>query len=132
MVGVLAATIVVMAPVSSRAYAAPCQDFNKTILGVPTWYKYLQGEEVGGKCKPVINASQDVLPIGLAVFEGALTLGGIIAGLMVIVGGFKYVLSQGESDKAAGGRKTAVNALIGLVIIIVAARVVSFIAGRLS
>lgn len=116
---------------SYSALAAPCNDFNKTILGVPTWYKYLDGSDVEGKCQPVIETSQDILPIGLAVFEGALTLGGVIAGIMIFIGGFKYVLAQGESDRAAAGRKTATNALIGLVITMVAARVVSFIAGRL-
>ena len=114
------------------AHAAPCQDFNKTVLGIPTWYKYLEGEEVGGKCKPIINATEDTLPIGLAVLEAMLTLGGIIAAIMVFIGGFKYVLAQGEPDKAAGGRRTVTNALIGLAITILAARVVSFIAGRLG
>lgn len=109
-----------------------CSDFDKTILGIPTWYKYLEGEEVSGKCKPKIEASADALPIGLAVLEMGLTLGGLVAVVMVFVGGFKYVLSQGEPDKAAGGRKTVVNAMIGLVIIIVSTRVVSFVAERLG
>lgn len=123
---------VLVSPVATKVYAAPCSDFDKTILGVPTWYKYLEGEQVSGKCKPIINTSEDVLPIGLAVFEGALVLGGIIAALMVFVGGFKYVLAQGEPDKAAGGRKTVINALVGLVITIIAARIVSFIAGSIT
>ncbi len=114
------------------AFAAPCPDANETLLGMPKWYKYLEGENVGEKCKPIIENSSDALPIGLAVFEGALTLGGIVAGAMILYGGFKYVLSQGESDKAAAGRKTAINALIGLVILMMAARIVSFVAGRIG
>lgn len=115
-----------------KTYAAPCNDFNKTILGIPTWYKYLEGEEIAGKCKPIINASVDTLPIGLAVLEAAITLGGVVAAALVFVGGFKYVLAQGEPDKAANARKTVINAMIGLVIVIVATRVVSFIANRLT
>jgi hypothetical protein len=111
---------------------AACEGFDKSILGIPTWYKYLEGEDVSGKCTPVVNAVDDVLPIGLAVLEAALTLGGIVAVVMVFVGGFKYVISQGEPDKAAGGRKTVTNALIGLAIIILATRVVSFIGNRLG
>lgn len=105
---------------------------NRTLLGVPTWYKYLESSTVSGKCKPVINSVEDALPIGLAVLEAMLTIGGMVAVAMVFIGGFKYVLSQGEADKAAGGRKTVVNAMIGLVIIILATRVVSFIGNRLG
>jgi heme/copper-type cytochrome/quinol oxidase subunit 2 len=73
-----------------------------------------------------------VLPIGLAILEILITLAGIVAVVMVIYASFKFVLSQGEPDKAAGARKTAINAAIGLVIVIVATRVVSFIATRLT
>lgn len=132
LVVVLATGILLLSPSANKVFAAPCSDFNKTILGVPTWYKYLDGEDVEGKCQPRLESASDALPIGLAVFEGALTLGGIVAGAMILYGGFKYVLSQGESDKAAAGRKTAMNALIGLVILMMAARVVSFIAGRIG
>lgn len=41
-------------------------------------------------------------------------------------------LLKGSQIAAAAGRKTATNALIGLVITMVAARVVSFIAGKRS
>lgn len=115
-------------------------DVNKTILGIPTWYKNLEGEEISGKCVPKLGNSGDeptkrigtALPIGLAVLEAMLTLGGLVAVVMVFAGAFKYVLSQGEPDKSAGARKTVINAMIGLVILIVATRVVSFIGGRLG
>ena len=112
--------------------ALPCDDFDKTILGVPTWYKYLEGEVVAGKCKPVVNAAEDALPIGLAVLEAMMTLAGLVAVIMIFWGSFQYVLTQGEPDKAAGARKTAINAAVGLAIIIVATRVVSFIANTLT
>ncbi len=111
---------------------AACEGSDKSILGVPTWYKYLDSEPVAGKCKPIIDSSKDALPIGLALLEAGLTLGGIIAAVMVFIGGFKYVLSQGEPDKAAGGRQTVMNAVIGLVIVILATRIVSFIGSRLG
>ena len=110
-----------------------CKTDTANLLGViPTWYKYLDGEIVSGKCRPIVNEVTDMLPVGLAVLEILLTLGGMVAGAMVFLGGFKYVLSQGEADKAAGGRKTVVNAVIGLVITILATRVVAFIGNRLG
>ena len=100
---------------------------NKTLYGIPKWYKYLGSDSIAGKCKPVISTVSDLLLIALAVFEGALSLAGIVAAIMVFIGGFNYVLAQGEADKAAGGRKTVINAIIGLVIIILSVRVISFI-----
>ncbi len=135
LVVVVANIFVVASPVLSSVKAAPCDDFNKSILGIPTWYKYLEGEngdDVAGKCRPIIDTTKDTLPIGLAVLEAALTLGGIVAVVMVFIGGFKYVLSQGEPDKAANGRKTVLNAVIGLAIIMLATSVVSFIGNRLG
>lgn len=117
---------------TNRAYAAPCEDANKTLLGIPTWYKYLDDEPPGGECNLSINSFEDALPIGLALLEALLTVGGVVAVGMVFIGGFKYVLSQGEPDKAAGGRKTVINAVIGLIITILATRIVAFVGSRLS
>ncbi len=113
------------------AAAVPCEP-ESDILGIPTWYKYLEGEDIGGKCTPRINAAEDALPIGLAVLEILMTFAGVVAVVMVIWASFQFVLTQGEPDKAASARKTVINAAIGLVIVIVATRVVSFIANTLT
>ncbi|HMT18626.1 MAG TPA: hypothetical protein PKD15_01180 [Candidatus Saccharibacteria bacterium] len=122
---------------TSTAYAGACQ-FDKKVLGVPVWYKYLQaddsstGEGAVADCRLKLEGPADALPIGIALFEGMLTIGGYVAVVMVFIGGFKYVVSQGEADRAASGRQTAINAVIGLVIVMIAARVVSFIGNNLG
>jgi Type IV secretion system pilin len=104
-----------------------------TILGfIPTWYKYLDGEVVSGKCRPVIAGPENALPIGLAVLEAMLSIAGLVAVVMIFIGSFKYVLSQGEPDRAKDARQTVINTVIGLVIVIIATRVVSFIAGSIG
>ena len=114
------------------AHAAAC-NFDKQVLGIPVWYKYLKSDPATpSECRIVLEGVSDALPIGLAVFEGALTIAGFVAVAMIFVGGFKYVLAQGESDRAANGRKTVMNAIIGLVIVIIAARVVGFIGSSLG
>lgn len=118
---------------STKVGAAPCSDFNQSILGIPTWYKYLDGETVGGECSPTF--AKDVnkaLPIGLAVLEILLTLSGMVAIAYVIIGGIKFIISVGEPAKAAGARQTVLNALIGLAIVMIATRLVSFIANRIT
>ncbi len=112
--------------------AAAC-NFDKKVVGIPVWYKYLSSDESRpNECRLQIDDPSDALPIGLAVFEAALTIAGFLAVIMIFVGGFKYVLAQGEADRAAAGRKTVINALIGLVIVIVSTRVITFIGNTLG
>ena len=45
---------------------------------------------------------------------------GLIAVLFIIIGGFQYITSRGDEELAAAGKKTLTNAIIGLVIVILA------------
>lgn len=47
--------------------------------------------------------------------------------LFIIIGGYQYITSAGNAEKATTGRKTLVNALIGLAIIILAYVIVSVV-----
>lgn len=57
--------------------------------------------------------------------------GGMIAVFYVIYGGFKYVTSSGNAEKASTGRQTIFYALIGLVLIVVAQQLVLFVISKL-
>jgi len=61
----------------------------------------------------------------------ALGIGFAIAVIMVIYGGFQYITSAGNEEKATAGRQTLIYALIGLVIIllsfVIVTAVVNFI-----
>lgn len=103
------------------------------ILGFPTWYKYLNGQDLGdGKCTVVFNFPGDAGKIALAVAEIALRIGALVAVGFVIYGGFRFILSQGEPDKAASARRTIINALIGLAIAVLATTIVTFVGGSLT
>lgn len=56
---------------------------------------------------------------------------GLVAVIMVIVGGFRFVLSRGDSAKVVTARQTILYALVGLVVIIVARQIVLFILSTL-
>ncbi len=103
--------------------ASACPD---SIFGIPTWYKYLQKENIGGRCSPKISSAQDTLPIGLAVLEMLLRLGGLVAVVFVVVGGVKYVISQGEGEAIAKAKSTITNAIVGLVLVMIAVPIISF------
>ncbi len=112
-------------------------DCTSQILGLPVWYKYL---ELDANCEVVGPADENgqfdweqaAGFVALAVFEILLRLGGIVAVGFVIYGGFRFITSQGEPENAASARQTVLNAIIGLVITIISASVVSFIASRLT
>jgi hypothetical protein len=52
---------------------------------------------------------------------------GIIAIIMIIVGGFRYITSGGSSDKVGGAKNTLVYAIIGLIIVALAQIIVHFV-----
>ncbi|HVC36210.1 MAG TPA: hypothetical protein VNE40_02080 [Candidatus Dormibacteraeota bacterium] len=110
-------------------FAAVCPggDF----LGLPKWYKYLQGttDPISGACSPQLSRLSDIWLIVAAVIELLLRVAAIAAVAFVIVGGIKYTISQGEPDKTAQAKGTIINAVIGLAIAVVAAATVQFIAG---
>lgn len=108
-------------------FAGPCG--NNFIL--PPWHKYLPKDD---QCRIDLNNfsfPEDVTPIALAIVEILLRIGLFAAVGFVIYGGFMYMMSQGEPDKAANARKMIVNAVIGLVIGLLATGIVAFIGGRL-
>lgn len=136
-------------------FAAVCPggDF----FGLPKWYKYLDGitqyiapdghiidptnsndakflSDPGtvSTCVPRVNGLGDVWLVVAAIIELLLRIAVLASISMVVWGGIQYIMSQGEPDKTAKARSTIVSALIGLVISVGAATVVTFFAGRFT
>lgn len=122
-----------------------CTDSASWFLGLPTWYKYLDMAVVNGHCEVVgpMAEVEEGAPsqidwqkasgyVGLAVLEILLRVAAMIAVGFVIYGGFRYITSQGEPDSTKAARQTILNAVIGLVIALLATAIVSFIARSLT
>ncbi len=117
-----------------RNFAAtgdPCALEAKGTSIIPPWYKYLGGEEIAGRCSVVMDFPSDTGKILLAVVEILLRIGGLVAIGFVIYGGFRFILSTGEPDKAKDARQTIINSLIGLVIALLATVIVNLIGNNL-
>lgn len=71
----------------------------------------------GGILKNVINA--------------LLLIAGVIAVIMVIVGGIRYITSDGDSNKANQAKNTILYAVIGIVVAVMSYSIVNFVIGRL-
>lgn len=114
---------------ATPSYAAGCAD---TFFGVPAWYKGMQDgscafkpPETGGQP----DAKKLVLKVALNVIQAGMVVIAYVTIFFLIKGGFGYITSAGSSDGMANAKKTITNALIGLVIAILAASIVNAIAG---
>ena len=56
---------------------------------------------------------------------------GAVSVFVIIVGGFKYIISAGDPQKAANAKNTILYAVIGLVIAVFAQAIVAFVLNRL-
>ena len=72
------------------------------------------------------------LLIGLAILDDLIRIAALVAVGFVIYGGIQYVTSQGSPDQTKQAQQTIINALIGLVLAILASSIVAFIGNRLG
>lgn len=70
--------------------------------------------------------------LAAAIISILLGLSGIVAVIMIIIGGYQFMTARGNETQSTNGRKTLVNALIGLAIIIVSYAVVQAITNYLT
>lgn len=66
------------------------------------------------------------------VIKVLLTLGGIIAVVFIIIGGYQYMTSAGNEESAGKGKKTLLYAVIGLAVILLAYTIVTVVFNSLT
>ncbi len=71
---------------------------------------------------------------GLIIYVINIMLGiaGVLAVLFLIIGGFWYITSAGNEETAEKGKGTAVNAIIGIVIVILSYVIVNVISSMVT
>lgn len=116
-----------------NTYAADCS--SKTFLGLRPWYDGLT-TEVNGSCV-IQQKKSDELPsfvwrIVLNIISDVTLVVGYVAIIFVIYGGYKYIMSTGEPGKVSASKQIITNALIGLVISILATVIVNTIIAVVS
>jgi lysylphosphatidylglycerol synthetase-like protein (DUF2156 family) len=67
----------------------------------------------------------------LKIINIALTVAGLIAVLFLIIGGFRYITSAGNEETAEQAKKIIINAIIGIVVIILSFVIVRVISNAL-
>lgn len=127
-------------------------------LGLVPWYQYLKmAPDAAGGCKitsfdttkndptcvdtnsiscattdNVLGKTSPFLLIGLAILDDLVRVAALIAVGFVIFGGFKYMTSQGSPEDTKSAQQTIINALVGVVIAIIAAGLVGYIGTKLG
>lgn len=113
----------------------PCVEY---FLTFPNWYRGLVKKDANSNCNikspsELNTADQQnglsnfIWHVVLNVIEIGLMLAGYVAVAFILYGGFQYLTTQGAPDAAAKARTTILNAIIGLVISLVAVGVVNFV-----
>lgn len=78
----------------------------------------------GGSCPDSTGSINTLLTQIVNIFSLVV---GIIAVIMIIVGGFRYIVSGGESGNVSGAKNAIIYALIGLVVVALAQVLVHFV-----
>lgn len=123
---------VMLSVVPAVAHAQACRGGGA--FSIPTWHQYLPKTSQANGCQLRTNnlGGEVVVLVLLGVFDIILFLAGFMAVLMIIYGGYKYLVSTGDPGRITAAKTTIQNAVIGLVIAVVASQIIGFIAGRLG
>ena len=132
-VGLLGAPSVSAQTVSnqSASLSEVCGGEGRYLLGViPSWDRGL------GSCENVevaeILEGNKIAILTTNILAIIVSVSALIAVGFIIVGGFVYILSSGNPEQATSARKTIMNALIGLVIVIMGRVVAEIVYNQLT
>jgi hypothetical protein len=76
--------------------------------------------------------SADLQETVIAIIQWILGLLGLVAVIMILIGGFKWMTAGGNEEKIESAKKLLTSAIIGLVIVLLAWAIVIFALGVLQ
>lgn len=127
----LVSVVGVSAVVPTNASAA-CKAEDTNLLSFPTWYRGLSCNAAGEIDIAGGEPATIVFTIALNVIDIALRIVGLLAVGYLIYGGFRYVTSRGSPEETKKAQDIILKAVIGLIIAMLSAVIVSFVVSRLN
>lgn len=129
---------------NSQIFAVACA--KPKFLGIfEPWYQYLdvQKQVIHDKSGDsfttcavqnfhLLGGNSSFLLVALAILDDLVRLAGLVAVGFVIYGGIQYVTSQGSPNETSKAQGTIINALVGVVLAMLATGLVSFIGHKLG
>ena len=86
----------------------------------------------GSDCTADPHGSVDIGSVIKAIVNILSYVIGVVAVIMVMVSGFRYVTSGGDSSKVSGAKNTLVYAVVGLVVAALAQVIVKFVLSKVK
>ena len=111
---------------------------SQSLTGAAAVATLCAGRAMALTTEEAVNAVRaDGMPTDLTVVvknisNTALTLISVVAVVMLIYGGFRYVVSGGDAKKVTDAKNTILYAIIGLVIAFLALAIVNFVIGTIG
>jgi len=81
----------------------------------------------GGDCTAGGNDNDDLKALAAKVVNIISLLVGIVAIIMIIYGGFRYITSGGDSGRVGNAKNTLIYAIIGLIIVALSQFIVHYV-----
>ena len=78
------------------------------------------------------GGSKEIGPIIKDIVNALLFILAAVAVIMIVIGGIKYTISQGDSSAITSAKNTILYSVIGLVVAILAYAIVNFVVDRLT
>ncbi len=123
--GLLLTAVGILTPAMQPAKAQAAADCSNSNLD-----KNIETYKVGGQL-PKLPHYCNTTALTTRILNIAFALIGSFSILFVIIGGYRYLTSNGNAEAAAKGMKTALYALIGLAVVILAAVAVNVVVNLL-
>lgn len=112
LLGVAAAGLATVQPVGAINVFKPCNGSNSAVCR----------EARGGQANSLVQDLVNLLFFAI----------GVIAVIMIIIGGIRYTTSDGDSSKVKSAKDTVLYSVVGLVVALLAYAIVTFVVGRFS
>jgi hypothetical protein len=90
------------------------------------------GDASGGGCASAPKDQPSLREIIAKVINVISSLVAVVSVIMIMIGGFRYVTSAGDSSRVEAAKKTITNALIGLVIAFFAQVIVRYVISQVK
>jgi len=90
---------------------------------------------ISGSAKDACGSScgnKDLTVIFSGIANTLIFLVGAVSVIMIILGGLRYVTSNGDAKQAEAGKNTILYSVIGIIVAIAAYAIVRFVAGHIK
>lgn len=114
--GVLITGSMMAVPVFADSTTSSTNSVGKTV----ELNDYIKTDNPGNKDKNLIGIVNTIINLAIGLI-------GLVAVVMMIIGGFQYTMSQGEAGKVKKAKDTIMYGIIGLVVAILSFAIVKFV-----